>query len=304
MLKDFHVEPQQGFYSGHFFAMASPCELLMETSDHKLAMQLTRIAWKEANRIESKFSRYRDDNIIHRINHANGEPIQVDQETTDLLDYAQVCYQLSEGLFDITSGVLREVWRFDGSDQLPSVDAVDGVRQRVGWDKLNWNRPHLQLQPDMEIDLGGIGKEYAVDRVVQLLRDKTDISVLVNFGGDLCVTTSRQDGQGWCVGIEKPLYHSSQLQASNENIPTVLELKSGALTTSGDARRYLLKEGIRYGHILDPRTGWPVRDMPSSVTVAAATCTEAGILSTLAMLKGAEAESFLKQQEVKSWVMR
>ena len=276
----------------------------METDNHKLAMQLTRLAWKEASRIESKFSRYRDDNIVYRINHADGREITVDNETADLLDYAQVCYQISNGLFDITSGVLREVWHFDGCDKLPEKIAVESVRQRVGWEKINWIRPGLQLQPGMEIDLGGIGKEYAVDRVAQLLREKTDISVLVNFGGDICITTSRQDGSGWRVGIEKPVYHSTELKQHDDVVPNILELKSGALTTSGDANRYLLKDGIRYGHILDPRTGWPTIDMPSSVTVAAATCTEAGILSTLAILQGVEAENFLQQQGVKSWVSR
>jgi len=278
----------------------------METDNRKLAMQLTRLAWKEALRIEGKFSRYRDDNIVYRINHANGRAITVDNETADLLDYARACYQISDGLFDISSGVLREAWHFDGSDKLPEKDTVDQLRQHVGWDMVNWTRPRLQLQPGMEIDLGGIGKEYAVDRVTQLLRDKTDISILVNFGGDICITTSRQNGSGWRVGIEKPVYHSSELkqQNKNANIPGILELKSGALTTSGDAKRYLLKDGIRYGHILDPRTGWPVKDMPSSVTVAAATCTEAGILSTLAMLQGLNAENFLQQQGVKSWVIR
>ena len=278
----------------------------METDNRKLAMQLTRIAWKEASRIENKFSRYRDDNIVYRINHADGSEIKVDNETADLLDYAQVCYQISNGLFDITSGVLREIWHFDGSDKLPERMAVNQVKERIGWEKINWVRPILQLQPGMEIDLGGIGKEYAVDRVTQLLRDKTDISVLVNFGGDLCITTSRKDGSGWKVGIEQPVYHSTELKQDDDDVnqSTILELKSGALTTSGDANRYLLKDGIRYGHILDPRTGWPVSDMPSSVTIAAATCTEAGILSTIAMLQGLDAENFLQQQGVKSWVLR
>jgi len=84
----------------------------------------------------------------------------------------------------------------------------------------------------------------------------------------------------------------------------VLELERGALATSGDARRFLQKDGIRYGHILNPRTGWPVRDAPRSVTVAASSCTEAGLLSTLALLHGADAEVFLEQQGVGHWLLR
>jgi thiamine biosynthesis lipoprotein len=84
----------------------------------------------------------------------------------------------------------------------------------------------------------------------------------------------------------------------------MLEVEYGALATSGDSQRFLHKDGIRYGHILDPRTGWPVPDAPRSVTVAASSCTEAGLLSTLAVLKGTGAADFLQQQRVRSWVFR
>jgi thiamine biosynthesis lipoprotein len=83
----------------------------------------------------------------------------------------------------------------------------------------------------------------------------------------------------------------------------ILDLEHGALATSGDSRRYLLKDGVRYGHILDPRTGWPVPDAPRSVTVAASSCTEAGLLSTLALLNGARAREFLEEQGVRFWLL-
>jgi thiamine biosynthesis lipoprotein len=84
----------------------------------------------------------------------------------------------------------------------------------------------------------------------------------------------------------------------------LLEIAAGALTTSGDARRYLFKSGVRYSHILDPRTGWPVPDPPRSVTVAAATCLEAGLMSTLAMLQGMDAEAMLEREGVRAWCVR
>ncbi|MDH3990867.1 MAG: FAD:protein FMN transferase, partial [Gammaproteobacteria bacterium] len=84
----------------------------------------------------------------------------------------------------------------------------------------------------------------------------------------------------------------------------LIRLKNGGLATSGDARRFLLKDGIRYGHILDPTTGWPVTDAPRSITIAADTCTQAGMLATLAMLKGKDAESFLEDQDCQSWCLR
>jgi thiamine biosynthesis lipoprotein len=147
----------------------------------------------------------------------------------------------------------------------------------------------------MEIDLGGVGKEYAVDRVLALLQAQAAVPMLVNFGGDLAVSGPRASGAPWQVGVERPGGGQAAL---------LLELSAGALATSGDARRFLLKDGVRHGHILDPRNGWPVRGSPRSVTVAAGSCTEAGSLATLAMLKGAGAEAWLAAQGVPHWILR
>lgn len=279
--------------------MASPCEILMDVEEQHHARNLLNIAATEAHRIERKFSRYRDDNIVHQINHSQGESVEVDNETASMLDYANQCHQLSDGLFDITSGVLRTVWRFDGSDDMPSKVRIKQLLSCIGWQKVLWERPIIQLPANMEIDLGGIGKEYAVDRTAQLLREHCDSSCLVNYGGDIAVTRPRLKNRTWVIGIEKP---SANLGAHANS--EAIELKQGAVATSGDARRFLLLNRKRYSHILDPRTGWPVEDAPRSVTVISGTCTEAGILATLAMLRGAKAESFLDQQGVKYWLVR
>jgi thiamine biosynthesis lipoprotein len=288
------------YWVGRFNAMASPCEVLMDTQDPLLAKHLAGIAQQEALRIERKLSRYRQDNIIHKINSAQGATIKVDEETAHMLDYAAQCYELSDGMFDVTSGVLREVWKFDGSDRIPTVAQVKKILARIGWNKVRWRSPKIRMPKDMQIDLGGIGKEYSVDRTVLLLREAADVGCLVNFGGDIATTGPRRQGKGWMVGIETP-------DASPNTVTTntkVYELQQGALATSGDARRYLLKDGIRYSHILNPLTGWPVQDAPRSVTVIAGTCTEAGILATFAMLHGEQAEAFLEQQGVKHWCIR
>ncbi len=288
------------YWVGRFNAMASPCEVLIDTQDPLLAKQLADIAQQEALRIEQKLSRYRQDNIIHKINNAQGATVKVDEETAHMLDYAAQCYELSDGMFDVTSGVLREVWKFDGSDRIPSPAQVKKILTRIGWNKVRWRSPKIYLPKDMQIDLGGIGKEYSVDRTVLLLREAADVSCLVNFGGDIATTGPCQQGKGWIVGIETP-------DASPNSVTTntkVYELQQGALATSGDARRYLMKDGVRYSHILNPRTGWPVQGAPRSVTVIADTCTEAGILATLAMLHGTQAETFLGQQGVKYWCIR
>ncbi len=291
------VEVGQDCLIGRFDAMASPCEILIESDDRNEAARLARIAAEETWRIEDKFSRYRPGNVVARINKACGRAVEIDEETASLLDFATTLHTLSNGRFDITSGVLREVWIFDGSDRIPDPESVEGVLERVGWDKVRWQRPLLILLPGMQIDLGGIGKEYAVDRVAGKLTEAGACSALVNFGGDLAVTRAPRDRRAWRVGIEAVAGEGRQTE-------TVVEIRSGALATSGDSRRFLLKEGARYSHILDPQSGWPVEGAPRSITVAADTCTQAGMLSTLAMLKGCDAETFLDGEGVKYWCRR
>jgi len=286
----------EGYWIGRFQAMASDCEVLMEVDDESLASRLLHIAAGEARRIEQKFSRYRQDNIIHRINSSNGAPVEVDGETADLLDYAVKCHELSDGMFDITSGVLRKVWKFDGSDRLPAAEAVKKVLAQVGWHKVQWRRPVMILPAGMEIDLGGIGKEYAVDRAAMLLRAQSNASMVINFGGDLYITGSRRSGEVWNIGIDDP-------RATGQGYIGELRIRTGGLATSGDARRFLLKDGKRYGHILNPKTGWPVEDAPRSVTVVGATCMEAGMLATFAILQGKDAREFLEAQGVLFWMI-
>jgi thiamine biosynthesis lipoprotein len=279
-----------------FQAMASPCEVRAATQDPDLARRLGEVAEAEAARIERKYSRYRDDSVISQINRSDGRPVAVDPETAALLDYAAQCHQLSDGRFDVTSGVLRRVWRFDQSDAIPTRTQVAEIMPLVGWEKVIWRRPSLTLPPGMEIDFGGLGKEYAVDRAVLEIKALVDVPALVNFGGDLRVTGPRKGGARWRVTLE-----SVDAERASEGR---LDIADGALTTSGDARRYLLKDGVRYSHILDPRTGWPVEDPPRAVTVAAPTCMEAGVLSTLAMLHGRDAEAFLQREQLQAWWIR
>jgi thiamine biosynthesis lipoprotein len=280
--------------AARFTAMASPCEVLLSSTEQDAAWTLGAIAATEALRIENKFSRYRNDSITAWIHAQRGTTIEVDEETASLLDFAGQCYDLSDGRFDITSGVLRRAWKFDGSDRVPEPALVEGLLPLVGFDKLRWHSPHLLLPAGMELDFGGFGKEYAVDRAYELLAARISAPFLINFGGDL--RANRPPGRGpWQVAIERP--------DSDREATLLLDLKHGALATSGDSRRYLLKNGVRYGHILDPRTGWPVPGAPRSVTVAASSCTEAGLLSTLALLHGARARQFLEEEGVRYWIL-
>jgi len=222
----------------NFTAMASPCEVLLPLMSEHAALTMGTVAAQEAWRVEKKYSRYRDDSVTAWIHENRGSAIEVDQETASLIDFANRCFDLSEGLFDITSGVLRRAWIFDGSGRIPEA-AV------------------------MELDFGGIGKEYAVDRAYELLAARDSTPFLINFGGDLRANRPPSHGP-WQVGIERP--------DTDREATMLLDLEYGALATSGDSRRYLLKDGIRYGHILNPLTGWPTSESPRSITVAASSC--------------------------------
>ena len=274
-----------------FMAMASPCEILIRCGKHSDADRLASLALAEARRIERTYSRYRDDNIVYKINHSDGRPIEADDELARLLDYAGQCYRLSDGMFDITSGVFRKAWRFDGAEIEPDAELIESLGEKVGWDRVGWEGKTLRLQPGMEIDFGGIGKEYAVDVVAEMLFRESGDSSMVNFGGDIRAISSEPNPIPWVVGIEDP----------DREKPAIgqIELVNGAIATSGDLYRYCLVNGVRLGHILDPRTGWPVKGAPRTVTVLGDYCVEAGLLATLAILHGPEAETFLKAQDAR-----
>jgi thiamine biosynthesis lipoprotein len=270
---------------GRFTAMASPCEVLVDGARADEVRLVTDVVAAEVRRIERLWSRYREGNVVHRINTAGGRAVQVDEETARFLDYAAQLHAWSEGLFDVTSGVLRRAWKFDGSDRVPTRERVAALLPLVGWDKVSWQAPVLRMPMGMEIDFGGIGKEYAVDRALALARAATDRAVLVNCGGDLACTGPREGGKPWSVGIDTGVGGAAA---------PLVHLSRGGVATSGDAHRFLLKDGVRYPHVLDPRRGWPVMGGPRAITVAAESCTEAGVLSTVALLHGAGAEDFLK----------
>lgn len=303
-MTDLQLRAHGDYWIGSYAAMASRCEILIDTRDQQLAQSLTQLAQQETLRIQQKFSRYQRDNLLWKINHADGAAIEVDRETAHLLDFADQCFQLSDGYFDITSGCLRRVWTFDGSDNLPSEERVNALLPLIGWQKVRFQRhadcAQLQMPAGMEIDFGGIGKEYAVDSVLRLLRARSNTPLLVNFGGDLAVSGARNNGAAWQVGIESL---DAQTDA-NPRADKILEISAGALATSGDARRFLLANNQRYSHILNPFTGWPIMAAPRAVTVAAGNCLQAGMLATFALLKGTQAEAFLHDQGAPFWLLR
>jgi thiamine biosynthesis lipoprotein len=273
-----------------FRAMACPCEVVLCVADEPQAHALAELAIAEVGRIEVKYSRYRPDSIVSRINAAaGGDWIACDEETWSLLEYADTLHRYSDGLFDITSGVLRRVWDFKAAC-VPEAKVLAQVLELVDWSRVVLDQQRIRLdQTGMEIDFGGFGKEYAADRAGAILAGQGVFHGYVNLGGDMRILGPRPDGQPWMMGIQDPRQH--------ERLAATLPIKQGGLATSGDYERYFEIDGRRYCHVLDPRTGQPVSHW-RSISVVAPLAVVAGNCTTIAMLKQAEAIDFLESAGV------
>ncbi len=263
-----------------FRAMGSPCELHLYGDSRAEIDAVADAAVQLVLGLERKYSRYRDDSVVAAINRSAGDPagLLVDDETASLLDYADTAHEQSDGLFDITSGSLRRVWNF-ASGRVPSRAEVTKALGRVGWSRVHWTRPRIVLPvAGMELDFGGFGKEYAVDCATELCRARGVRSGMVDLGGDLRAIGPHPDGRPWIAGIRDP--------RAPERAMASIPLFGAGLATSGDYERCMIIGGVRYTHILDPRTGWPVTGLRSA-SVVAPQCLVAGTATTIALLKGA-----------------
>ncbi len=269
-----------------FRAMGSACEVVLASCSDKDAQRLAQMAISEVIRIERKYSRYTADSVVSHVNQQAGvAPVACDDETWALLQYAAKLHEQSGGMFDITSGVLRQAWNFQLA-VLPAQEKVTAVLAKVGWHKVLLQNQSVFL-PDigMEIDLGGFGKEYAADRAAQVLQAQGVKSGHVNLAGDMRFLGPKPTGEPWMIGIQDPR-HSSQVIAT-------LPMMQGGLATSGDYERYFESDGQRYCHVINPLTGWPVTYW-RSVSVTAPATVVAGCTSTMAMLMEERGLSFLQ----------
>lgn len=266
------------YFRREFKAMGTPCDIQLFSGDETKAHAAAAAVIQDVQRLEAIYSRYLSTSFLSEINRtaAEGSRIDVDDETACLLDYAQTCYEQSNGLFDITSGILRRAWKFD-QGKLPEQAVIEELLEKVGWHKVVWKKPALTFTvPGMEIDFGGVVKEYAVDRAATLCLNQGIRHGVINLGGDIKVIGPRDDGSPWRVGIRHP--------RDNDALLDTLLLYEGALASSGDYERCIMVDGVRYGHVLNPKTGWPVRFL-AAVSVIGDFCVVAGSASTIAMLK-------------------
>ena len=258
-----------------FSTMGCPCALHVEDVSDYLAQRALAATLAETDRLDRKYSHYRDDSLLATLQRTT-DAIDVDDETANLFDFAAELHRQSGGLFDITAGKLTRLW--DGRKPAPA--EIQAALRLTGWHRIEWRRPTLRVTTrGMHLDFGGLVKEYAADRCAALCREIGVRAGVVDLGGDLALIGPHASGEPWIVGIKAPRVEGKAAAS--------IALPRGGLATSGDYERALVIDGKRYSHILDPQTGWPI-DSFASVSVVADSCLVAGSASTLAMLLGVE----------------
>jgi thiamine biosynthesis lipoprotein len=242
--------------------------------------------------LESKYSRYRADSLVSRINSkaGDGEFVAIDAETLSLIHFCAVLHEQSDGLFDPTSGVLRGIWDFQ-LGIAKDLSLLPQLLEKVGWEKVEIRDQQLRLtQEGMALDLGGIVKEYAVDKSMAAIREAGFSNAIVELAGDVVAIGGRNNEEAWQVGICDPTNPSEALIS--------VELADAALATSGSYQRFIELDGERLSHFLHPLSGMPIRG-PRSVSVISNTCITAGAIATVACLKPlADLEPWLEASQL------
>lgn len=228
-------------------------------------------AFGEIRRLDALLSHYKEDSALSRLNRQGH--LHAPIELAELLARCQTYSQASQGAFDVTVGPLVEAWGFKHLDyRFPSADSLAAAGRVVGWSRISLDGRHVRLEPGTRVEFGAIGKGYALDRAMAILRRAGIERARIDAGGQHVVAGD------WTIGIRHP--------RDPEALLGRLTVRDGwSVATSGDEERSFEHEGIRYGHVLDPRTGWPARHYPS-VTVVAPSGELADMLATVAAVSG------------------
>ena len=266
-----------------FGALGSPCRIRFAAAA-TAAKTLPEVLINWVAEFEARYSRFMPTSLVSRITEAAGKNwVETDPETDRLLAMCHEAHFITKGTFDPTALPLIKLWDWKANPPVvPDDAAIEATMKKVGWRKVQRAPGKVFLpEPGMALDLGGIGKEYAVDQVTQLAVHSGATSVLVDFGHDVRVQGPPPEKKpAWHIGLEDPVQPGrcwTGLAANNQSV-----------ATSGDYLRNFVRDGKRYGHILDVRTGRPVANGCRAVSVIAPTCTMAGMLSTTAFVLGPE----------------
>ncbi len=273
-----------GPVKSYFRALGTHCEIQYEHPDPEAGAEFARAAKSWTLHFETTYSRFRPDSLISRINQAAGiRPIDVDTETESLLQLVDGLYFLTQGVLDPSTLPLTLLWDFKNPNpRIPTSHEVETARRLCGWPKIARSGRRIYLpEKGMGLDFGGFGKEYAVDRVIELARQHGCTAALVDFGHDVACYGKPSHAPCWHIGLENPTAPGTAWGS--------VVLQEGAVASSGNYLRGFMREGKRYGHIIDPRTGYPVTNEVEATYIIHGTCLEAGILSTSCYILGPKA---------------
>jgi FAD:protein FMN transferase len=265
-------------------ALGTDCALQFACADPARAEAFGQAAIAWVGRFEARYSRFRPDSLLSRVNAAaGGDWVEVDAEMEQMPELSGALHFMTQGALDVTALPLLRLWNFkDDAAPAPGEAQVAEAKRRVGWGRVERQPGRVRLpEPGMAIDFGGWGKEFAVDAVAQIGKDHGLAALMVDFGRDLRAVGQPPGRPAWHVGIEDP--------ANPEKCWGSIAVTDAGVASSGDYRRGRTIGGRRFGHIIDPRTGWPVANGCTQVTVVAPTCLQAGALSTAAFVLGPEA---------------
>jgi thiamine biosynthesis lipoprotein len=241
-------------------------------------------AMAEITRIEKLISDWDHSSQTSEINRNAGiRPVKVDKELFDLIQRSIAISKLTDGAFDINYASMDKIWKFDGSmTAMPSPEEIQASVKKVGYEKIILDVDSQTVflsEKGMKIGFGAIGKGYAADKAKQLLMEKGVIAGIINASGDMNTWGKQPDGTDWMVAITNPM--------NKDNAFGILPLKQGAVVTSGDYEKFVEFDGVRYGHIINPKTGYPTVGI-ISVTIFAASAELADALATAVFVLGTE----------------
>jgi thiamine biosynthesis lipoprotein len=269
-------------------AMSTPVNIAFVTSSKAVARDLRLAAIDWIARFEACYSRFIPESIVGQINAraegggGGGDWLDLDEDADRLLSLCGEMHCLTRGVFDAAALPLLRIWDWKADPpRVPSESAIRAALEISGWDKVQRRPRGIRLPiAGMGIDLGGIGKEFAVDQLVSLARGFGISDVMIDIGQDIRVAGRSPGKDAWYIGLEEP--------DRPGECWTAVRLTDQAVATSGDYFRSFMLDGRRYGHILDPRSGLPVSNGSQAVSVIAPNCMMAGILSTAGFILGAE----------------
>ena len=244
--------------------------------------QVLKDALAECGRYEQVLSRTVEGSDVWRINHAEGEPVEVSDDTIAILQCAGRISELSEGGFDVTIAPVSTIWDFtSGEAVLPDAEAIAKAAELVDYTKLGMEGNTVTLPAGMMIDLGGIAKGYIADRIKAYLEERGVKHAILSFGGNVVAIGAKPDGNAWKVGIQ-------DIDGKTGDYMLVAQNTGGSNVTSGIYERGFDLDGVRYHHLLSSETGWPVQNELASVTIFSDSSMEGDALSTAAFVLGTE----------------